>query len=215
MSGPPTDNNSQEITYFRCGEPAFLLLQRIVTDRAWLESLKSYTKFRYGNRWSIRFYMYYVLIGTLVCWNHSTVCCWVTLPKELPIGKDFLYIYKISDQIKYYRNEGYLVQLAVLDHNALRGRENALNHNDDIIYHRKYKKQTKKWDVTPTKSKKLYKHIPELMRAILEERKVSAHNLKHQVTLHQEHPSNIQATIAHIIPDATAQLVKNKWTRFT
>ena len=98
--------------------------------------------------------MYYVLICTLVCWNHSTVCCWVTLPKELPISKDFLYIYKISDQIKYYRNEGYLarVQLAVLDHNALTGRENALNHNDDIIYHRKYRKQTKKWDVAPTKS---------------------------------------------------------------
>lgn len=53
-----------------------------------------------------------------------------------------------------YQNEGYLarVQLAVLDHNALTGRENALNHNDDIIYHRKYRKQTKKWDVAPTKS---------------------------------------------------------------
>ena len=127
-----------------------------------------------------------------------------------------MYTYKISDQIKYYRNEGYLarVHLAVLDHNAHTGRENALNHNGDIIYHRKYRKQTKKWDVTPTKSKKLYKYIPELMRAILEERKVLAHNLKHQVTLHQEHPSNIQATIAHIIPDATAQLVKNKCTRF-
>lgn len=170
-----------------------------------------------GNSWSVRFYiMYYVLIGTLVCWNRSTVCCWVTLPKELPISKDLVYICKISDQIKYYRNEGYLarVQLAVLDHNAHTTRENALNHNGDIIYHRKYRKQTKKWDVTPTKSKKLYKYIPELMRAILEERKVSVHNLKHQVTLHQEHPTNIQATIAHIIPDATAQLVKNKRTRF-
>ena len=43
MSGAPTDNSNQEITYFRCGEPAFLLLQRIATDRTWLESLKSYT----------------------------------------------------------------------------------------------------------------------------------------------------------------------------
>ena len=103
------------------------------------------------------------------------------------------------------------MQLAVLDHNAHTRR---VNHNDNITYYRKYRKQTNKWDVTPTKSEKLYKYIPGFMRAILEEQKVLAYNMKQQVALHQEHPSNIQATIAHIIPDATAQLVKNKCTRF-
>ena len=53
MSGPSTDNSNQEITYFRCGEPAFVLLQRIVTDRTLLVSLKSYPKFRYGTSWSV------------------------------------------------------------------------------------------------------------------------------------------------------------------
>ena len=94
------------------------------------------------------------------------------------------------------------------------GRENALNRNYDTINHRKYRKQTKKWDVTPTKSNKEYKYIPELVTAILEEQKVSVHNLKHQVTLPREHSTSIQATIAHTTPHKTAELVKNKRTRF-
>ena len=52
------------------------------------------------------------------------------------------------------------------------------------------------------------------MRAILEEQKVSVHNLKHLVTLPREHPTNNQATVAHTTPDKTAELVKNKRTRF-
>ena len=106
------------------------------------------------------------------------------------------------------------MQLAILDHNAHTERENALNKNGDIIYHRKYRKQTKKWDVSPTKSNKAYKYIPELMKVILEERKGSVQNLKHRVALPQEHPANIQPTIAHTIPDKTAELVTNKRTRF-
>ena len=68
------------------------------------------------------------------------------------------------------------MQLAILDHNVHTGRENVLNQNGDIIYHRKYRKQTKKWDVSPTKSNKTYKYIPELMKSIIEECKVSAQN---------------------------------------
>ena len=65
-----------------------------------------------------------------------------------------------------------------------------------------------------TKSNKAYKYIPELMKVILEERKGSVQNLKHRVALPQEHPANIQPTIAHTIPDKTAELVTNKRTRF-
>ena len=46
LTGPPTDVNGLEISYFRTGEPAFQVLQKIVTDRTWLESLKAYTRFR-------------------------------------------------------------------------------------------------------------------------------------------------------------------------
>lgn len=52
-TGPPTDVNGQQISYFRIGEPAFQVLQKIVTDQAWLESLKSYTRFRYSHNENI------------------------------------------------------------------------------------------------------------------------------------------------------------------
>lgn len=41
-----------------------------------------------------------------------------------------------------YKNESYLacIQLAVLDHNEHIVRENAVNQNEDIIYHRKDQK---------------------------------------------------------------------------
>ena len=102
------------------------------------------------------------------------------------------------------------MQLDILDHNThTHWKTECLNQNGDIIYHKKYRKQTK-WDVSPTKSNKAYKYIPELMKTILEERKVLVQNLKHQVTLPQEHPANIQLTILHTIAHKTAELVKNK-----
>ena len=62
LTGPPTDVNGQEISYFRIGEPAFQVLQKVVTDRAWLESLKSYTRFRYSQ--SINFLLLISPFGT-------------------------------------------------------------------------------------------------------------------------------------------------------
>ena len=34
------------------------------------------------------------------------------------------------------------------------------------IYHRKYRKQTKKWDVTPVLEEKKYECIPQLMEGV-------------------------------------------------
>ena len=115
-----------------------------------------------------------------------------------------------------YRNEGYLarVQLAVLDHNAHTERSVALNKKGDAIYQRKYRKQTKKWDVTAVKSTKEYKYIPDIILQIFEERKISLAPLKHPVTLSQDHPSKRQNTIAHIQPNDTAIIALNKCSRF-
>ena len=115
-----------------------------------------------------------------------------------------------------YRNEGYLarVQLAVLDHNAHTERSVAMNKKGDAIYHRKYRKQTKKWDVTAVKSTKEYKYIPDLMLQIFEERVRSVVPLKHAITLSQDHPSKRQRTIAHTQPDETTNIVMNKCSRF-
>ena len=46
LSGPPTDSNGSNITYFKQQEPAFKFLRKILTDRAWLKSLDAYVKFR-------------------------------------------------------------------------------------------------------------------------------------------------------------------------
>ena len=40
------------------------------------------------------------------------------------------------------------VQFAILDRNAHKERGHARNKDGDIIYHRKYRKQSKKWDVS-------------------------------------------------------------------
>jgi len=45
-------------------------------------------------------------------------------------------------------------------------------------YHRKYRKQSKKRDVTPVKTKKEYKYIPELLAAIFQAHKESDNSLK-------------------------------------
>ena len=81
--------------------------------------------------------------------------------------------------------------------------ESVPNKNGDIM-----------WDVSPTKLNKAYKYIPELMKAILEECKLSVQNLKHHVALSQEHPANIQQSHTLTISDKTAELVTNKCTRF-
>jgi len=83
------------------------------------------------------------------------------------------------------------MQLAVLDHNEHREREAAVNKNGDIIYHRKYRKQIKKWDVSPVKCDKAYKYIPDLVHTVFEEWKMSNHGLKCKRAMPQEHPANI------------------------
>ena len=114
------------------------------------------------------------------------------------------------------RNQVYCarVQLAVLDHNAHADREVAKNNKGEQIYHRKYRKQTKKWDITPTKQIKEYSYAAELMDAIMTERKSSCAPLKRRRPVDDDSPLNIQATIAHTAPTHTQDIVHNKRSRF-
>ena len=115
----------------------------------------------------------------------------------------------------YFRNESYLAccQLTVLDHNEHTERQIAINKSGGVIYHRKYRKQTKKWDASPVKCDKEYKYVPDLMQLIFDERKISDHGLKYKRVKPQEHPVNIQGTIAHTIPEETSDIVKKKHSR--
>lgn len=117
-------------------------------------------------------------LGTQVHQNLSTVCYQGTPQRELHISKPqqqnaLLYIIFTRNQVYHAR-----VQLAVLDHNAHVGREVATNKKGEQIYHHKYRKQTKKWDVTPTKHMKKYKYATELMDAVMTEQKSSCAPLK-------------------------------------
>ena len=59
------------------------------------------------------------------------------------------------------RNQSYkaCIHLAVLDHNNHNSREQQKNSSGEIVYHRKYRKQTKKWDTTPTLTSKKYEYV--------------------------------------------------------
>ena len=118
--------------------------------------------------------------------------------------------------IIFTRNQVYRaqVQLAVLDHNAHAGREVAKNEKGEQIYHRKYRKQTKKWDATATKQIKEFTYSTELMDTIMAERKTSCAPLKRRRHVDDDNPTNIQATIAHIAPLHTQDIVTNKRSRF-
>ena len=55
-----------------------------------------------------------------------------------------------------YRNQSYhtRVQLAVLNHNFHANRDQAQNKSGENLYSRKFREQTKKWDITPIRTNK-------------------------------------------------------------
>ena len=122
-----------------------------------------------------------------------------------------------GNEVCIYRDQAYTtrVQLAVLDHNSHTEREVATTVSGDQKYHRKYRRQSKKWDVTPVKCKKDYSYIPQLMATIFEACDESVRPLKSKQSLRQDHPENIQNTIAHIPPELTATIVVTKRSRFS
>lgn len=114
------------------------------------------------------------------------------------------------------RNQAYQarVQLAVLDYNAHLGRDKAKNKAGDIIYNRKFRKQSKKWDATPTLKQKEYIYIPELMEVIKSQHVSSCSGLKKGIPSRYDHPSTIQSTIANTPPASTNDIVRKKQSRF-
>ena len=106
------------------------------------------------------------------------------------------------------------MQLAMLDYNAHLERETAKNRQGEIVYQRKYRKQTKKWDVTPVRTKKEYKYMDELKKEITKQREHSGLTTRSKPGLPDSHPNNIQATIGHVPPCNTKELAEKKLSRF-
>lgn len=116
----------------------------------------------------------------------------------------------------YSRNQAYQarVQLAVMDYNAHLGRDKAKNKSGDIIYNRKFRKQTKKWDATPALKDKQFTYIPELMEVIKSQHISSSSSLKKGLPSRHDHPTSIQKTIANTPPTSTNEIVRKKQSRF-
>ena len=102
------------------------------------------------------------------------------------------------------------MQLAVLDHNFHTSRKSYTNKSGEPAFHRKYRKASKKWDVTPTMETKEYLYIPTLMDDILTCRKESSFSMKHKESLPAEHPAYIQMTIGHKQPPSTVDILDNR-----
>ena len=47
LTGPPTDADRNQLKYFSRSEKSFRVLQKLVMDEKWLQSMKYYTKFRF------------------------------------------------------------------------------------------------------------------------------------------------------------------------
>ena len=84
------------------------------------------------------------------------------------------------------------VKLAVLDHNAHLQRNHITKQDGTKVYHRKYRKQTKKWDVTPVLEEKKYVHTRNNGMRIQ-----STVSLHHKGVLSVNQPVRRQSTIAH------------------
>ena len=106
------------------------------------------------------------------------------------------------------------IQLAVLDHNLHAKRDLARNKKGEQIYSQRYRKQTRKWDVTPCKEPNKYDYLPLLMQDFQSSRRDSIVGLKHKEILPQDRPQRIQLTIAHLPPVNTKDIVMNKKSRF-
>ena len=108
------------------------------------------------------------------------------------------------------------IQLAVLDHNAHIDR-NPKQHmrSQEYQYHRRYRKQTRNWDVVEVLEAKDYKYVSELSDEVLKFWGRSTFTMRTRNTTAQDHPCSIQRTIAHTQQPDTSTIVTNKKSRFT
>ena len=114
-----------------------------------------------------------------------------------------MYVVFFSDSA--YRTR---IQLAVLDHNFHVDRTPKLHSkSQELQYHRKFRKQSRNWDVVKVMQKKQYTYIPEMLKEILMYWQLSEFNMR-MIT-----DSNSTRAV-HVQPPDTATIVNNKRSRF-
>lgn len=135
---------------------------------------------------------------------------------EPPFSKDIATCVQLINNFYHTRNQAYhtRIQLAVLDYNCHLDREKAKNKDGEVIYARKFRKQTKKWDATPLMSYKKYEYIPQLLEVIEAMRCTAFSGTKCKKLLPENHPAKIRKTIGNTAPESTESIVQAKKSRF-
>jgi len=101
-----------------------------------------------------------------------------------------------------WRDEAYRsrILLAVLDHNSHLSRLPKQNSDSSLQYHRRFRQQTKNWDVVRVLEKKQYEYMPQLLQQIVDHCTSSDYLMKNShCAAKTNHPSCIQPTIANIV----------------
>ena len=107
------------------------------------------------------------------------------------------------------------IQLAVLDNNAHCLREPAHSREGTATHARKFRKQSKKWDVTPVKKRKEYLYVNKIIQEIQKQRHDSCESLKKKRLLSPSNPYHIQHTIGDSDPPSTSTIRDHDVSLFT
>ena len=186
-----------------------------MTDKRWMKSMKYYVNFRQAN-----LQMYIVTVAKTIHiqahWHSGIISqlpvSLLSKKKCISVSSLTVTLYDIVLMLSL-RNQAYdaRIQFAYNNHHR---RDLAKKKDGNYIYHRKYWKASKKWVTTATLESKKYQYIPPLLKAIHEEWSLSLHTTKSILLVPDCHPTKLQSTIAHTIPDTTTNFVKNKSSRF-
>ncbi|XP_062597804.1 uncharacterized protein LOC134259221 [Saccostrea cucullata] len=103
--------------------------------------------------------------------------------------------------------------LAALDHNGHAEREIKINKDGSVRYQRSFNKKTGIWSVHELKGDKTYSYIQSLVEKIVK-RRLNDEGMSGNVVLEADDPRRISKTLARIPPPPTAQLVKERKSRF-
>ena len=108
--------------------------------------------------------------------------------------------------ILFYRNQAYQAskQLAVSDNNAHCLRDQASNKVGTAIHARKFRKQSKKCNVTPVKKTKEYSYMNQIIEEMKRLRQNSSQSLKKEGLLLANDHYYIQHTIGDSDPHYTS-----------
>ena len=104
--------------------------------------------------------------------------------------------------------------LAIIDHNHHLHRPYSFDKDNNQIVLRVWSKRAKRWKVFLVKAAKNYSYLPLLHALVLRFREQNQAKVHSKRTKPDNHPTNIQPTIASLPPKSSKELYKEALSRF-